>query len=269
LLENTRLLWPGKEESNSPEVAARLARMGGAYVDDAFAASHRKHASLVGVADRLRFKAAGMQMEKEVNALDKALLRPKKGRVVVIGGSKIGTKLPVIMYAARMAEYVLVGGLLPAEIEKEGIILPDNVIVAKLDKLRGNKDITSESAEEFAKIISEGSTIIWNGDMGIAEKPETAIGTLTIVQGMAQARKNNKGVYILAGGGETETFIAENSLENIFDYISVGGGAMLEYMSGKEMPAIEALRRKYYLPILLYNKTRAYFIGGFGEWMKN
>lgn len=241
LFENTRL-WPNKgEENNDPDFAAYLAKMGDAYVGNAFATSHREHASMVGIPLLLDSKAVGLRVEEEVNKIDEALFRPKGGFVVVIGGAKIKTKLPVINYMSKIAETVLVGGILPAEIEKERIILPDNVVVAQLDKSRGNRDITLDSAEEFAKILREAKTIVWNGAMGVFEEEEAAQGTLIVVRAMAYAGSN--GAYLLAGGGETEAFLKENDLEQPFNHISTGGGAMLEYVSGKKMPALEVLRR--------------------------
>lgn len=240
LFEDTRL-WPG-EESNDPKFAAWLARMGDVFVGNAFATSHRSHASMVGVPNLLKIKAAGLQIEEEVNRVDEALSRPRKGFVVVVGGAKIKTKLSVINYMSKIAETVLVGGILPAEIEKEKIQLPENVIVAKLDKARSNKDISLESAENFAKILSKASTIVWNGAMGVFEQHETAQGTLMVVKSMVDAKSKNN-AYLLAGGGETEAFLRENNLEQWFNHISTGGGAMLDYVSGKKMPALEVLRK--------------------------
>ena len=241
LFENTRL-WPG-EEINDPQFAAYMAEMGDTYVGNAFATSHRAHASTVGIPAFLENKAAGLQVEEEVSRIDEALSRPKEGFIVVIGGAKIKTKLPVISYMSKIAETVLVGGILPSEIEKEKIILPDNVVVAQLDKSRGNKDITLESAENFAKILRKAKTIVWNGAMGVFEQHETAQGTLIIVKAMAEAKKTNDETYLLAGGGETELFLIENGFEDICNHLSTGGGAMLDYVSGKKMPALESLRK--------------------------
>lgn len=242
LFENTRLWREKGEEKNDPNFAAYMAKMGDAYVGNAFATSHRAHASIVGIPALLESKAVGLQVEEEVNKIDEALFRPKEGFIVVIGGAKIKTKLPVINYMSKIAETVLVGGILPAEIEKEKIILPDNVVVAQLDKSRDNKDIALGSAENFAKILREAKTIVWNGAMGVFEQRETAQGTLIVVRAMAYAKSNNN-AYLLAGGGETEAFLKENNLEQPFNHISTGGGAMLEYVSGNKMPALEVLRK--------------------------
>ena len=242
LFENTRLCPEKREENNDPDFAAYMVEMGDTYVGNAFATSHRAHASIVGIPALLKSKAVGLQVEEEVNRIDEALYRPKEGFIVVIGGAKIETKLPVIKYMANIAETVLVGGILPSEIEKEKIILPDNVVVAQLDKSLENKDITLDSAEKFAKILSKAKTIVWNGAMGVFEEHETAQGTLIVVRAMVDAKSNNN-AYLLAGGGETEAFLKENNLEQPFNHISTGGGAMLEYVSGNKMPGLEVLRK--------------------------
>lgn len=240
LFENTRLI-SRDEEGKGRGFSEYLADMGEVYINDAFATSHRNHASTLGIAEIIASKAVGLQMEKEINELDYALSRSKDGLVAVIGGAKIKTKKPVIEFMSKIAKYVLVGGALPPEIEKEGIKLPDNVIVAQLDRNRKNRDITIESAEKFANILSGARTIIWNGAMGVFEEKETELGTRTIVNGMKLARDN--GGYILSGGGETEGYIEQNGFGNIFNHISVGGGAMLEYATGKPVKVLEVFRK--------------------------
>lgn len=243
LFENTRLL--DGETKNDPEAVVILSGMGSNYVNNAYATAHRAHASTYGLPLFLGKEhiAAGLQVEKEVASIDEALSRPGEGLVAVIGGAKIATKLPVIENLSRLAGKVLVGGLLPAEIEKEGIVLPANVIVAQLDALRGGRDISPDSAKQFAAILRKAQTVIWNGAMGVFEEEKTAQGTIAIVEAMAYARKNGQGVYLLAGGGETEKFLTDFHYSEIFDFISTGGGAMLVHVSGQKLPSLEVLRK--------------------------
>lgn len=244
LLENIRF-YKG-EEANELEFARKLASLADIYINDAFAVSHRNHASIVGVA-KLLPHFAGFRLKKEVEALSSLLENPKRPLVVIVGGAKIETKLPLVEKMHHLADYVLVGGKIAEEtrtllrVQHEKINTSTNgrksaLLVADLDS--DETDITSKDAENFLQIVNLAKTIIWNGPVGKTEGNEKnlEIGTAKLAKGIAQS-----GVYTVVGGGDTIGYLKEIGLLEKFSFVSTGGGAMLEFLSGNKLPGLQVL----------------------------
>lgn len=229
LLENLRF-WP-EEEANDEEFAKELANLADVYVGDAFGTSHRAHASIVGVPALLEH-AAGLNLRKEVETLSDVLQNPEHPFVVIIGGAKLETKVPVIGNLANIADFILVGGKLPLEIASQKEKFDQNVIVANLTQ--DTKDIDDEAIKIFKEKIAEAKVVFWNGNLGLCEQGFER-GTEEIARAILESRAKST-----VGGGDTTTFL---SLKNIsgFSHVSSGGGAMLEFLAGKELPGIVAL----------------------------
>ena len=231
LLENLRF-WP-EEEKNDPTFAKQLANLADVYVNEAFADCHREHASIVGV-PRFLPHAAGLRLEKEVEVLSRVLANPKRPQVVIIGGVKLETKIPVIGNLAKTADLVLVGGLIASEAQEKNIEVTNNVILAKLTP--DKKDIDEESVKKFCEKIETAAQIIWNGPMGVFEKPESETGTTEIARTIAKSPAEK-----IVGGGQTIQALKKYQILGKMDWVSSGGGAMLEFLSGKTLPGIEVL----------------------------
>ncbi len=241
VFENVRF-WPEETEKSKSsareEFAKSLACMGDVYINDAFGTCHRNNVSMVDVAMLLP-SAAGLHVEREVGVFEQVFQRPKKGFVAIIGGTKIETKLPLINKLAKIAEYVLVGGILPKEIQRNRLQFPNNVIVANLKS--DLSDIDNDSANNFIQIIRRAKTIVWNGPIGVFEKKESSSGTDNVAYAIVTATKT-KGAFSVAGGGETEKYLRREKLLAGFTHVSNGGGASLEFLSGKALIALEQLR---------------------------
>lgn len=230
LLENLRF-YP-EEELNNEEFAKKLASLAEIYVNDAFAVSHRAHASIVGIPKFLPH-FAGLQLIKEVEDLSKVLNNPNRPLVVIIGGAKIETKLPLVEKMLNFADSVLVGGEIATEIfnfEKP----KTNLFVADLNEEK--LDIASQSVRKFVNIINSALTIVWNGPMGKIEDPNFQNGTKELAMAISQTS-----AFTIVGGGDTIGFLKNLDLSNKFSFISTGGGAMLAYLSGERLPGISAL----------------------------
>ena len=169
----------------------------------------------------------------EINELSKVLNSPAHPLIAIVGGAKIETKLPVIENLAKIADFVLVGGELPIEIRKFDRRTADNVIVANL--VDDNKDLSGDSIGKFVSVIKNAKMIVWNGPQGMFEEGYSH-GTLSIAQAVVES-----GAHTIVGGGETTQFLEEKNLLSKFSFVSAGGGAMLEFLAGKKLPAIEAL----------------------------
>ncbi len=232
LLENLRF-WEG-EIKNDMEFAKKLASIVDVYVNDAFGNCHREHASMVALPSLLPH-AAGLHLEKEVSELSKILHSAEKPLISVVGGAKIETKIPVIENLVKISDLVLVGGELPVEIKKSNIKLENEnkVLVAGLTS--DLKDIDEESTNRFVEVIKGAKTVVWNGPMGLFEEGFTK-GTL----GLAKAIIDS-GAYSVVGGGDSTQFLEKVGLLSKFSFVSAGGGAMLEFLSGKVLPGIKAL----------------------------
>ncbi|MEK7581540.1 MAG: phosphoglycerate kinase [Patescibacteria group bacterium] len=230
LLENLRF-WEG-ETKNDPEFAKKLAGFADVYVNEAFGNSHREHASMVAL-PLLLPHCAGLHLEEEVRVMTKLLETPARPFVSIVGGAKIETKLPLINNLSKISHNVLVGGELPLEIAKKGQKFGENVLVATLTQ--DNKDISLESAQKFTRLISAARTVVWNGPMGLFEE-----GQETGSRAVALAILESK-AYSVVGGGETTQFLEKGGFLSQFSFVSAGGGAMLEFLSGKKLPGIAAL----------------------------
>lgn len=255
LLENIRK-FPG-ETDNSPELAAKLARGFDLYVNNAFAVCHRGHASVSAIAGLLP-SCAGFLIEEETGRLGQALLEPKAGKVVIMGGAKAETKVPVVKNFLDKADKILIGGVVANDILKEkghdiGSSLADTNSKELLDGLDLDSpvlgipsdfrisedrilDIGPETEKEFTGILENATVIIWNGPMGLFENPDFAHGT----QAVAKAMINSKAAKII-GGGDTITAVDSMGLLGKFDFVSTGGGAMLSFLAGEEMPGLKAI----------------------------
>jgi phosphoglycerate kinase len=238
IVENIRY-YP-EEEANDPEFAKKLASLGEIYVNDAFASSHRAHASTEGITKFLP-SFAGFRILKEVEELSKVLENPIRPLAVIIGGAKIETKLPLVEKMHSFADMVLVGGEIA---ENDKVLLkvqhenvPDRksmLLVADLGPEL--KDITPKSAENFLQVLQTAQTIVWNGPMGLVEEDAYAVGTKTLADGIA-----NIIGYKVLGGGDTVACVQKMGLTEKFSFVSIGGGAMLELLSGDRLPGLAAL----------------------------
>ena len=252
LLENLRFFK--EEQENDSTFAKKLASLAEIYVNDAFAMAHRNDASIIGI-PLLLPHYAGLHLTKEVTILENVLEHPDRPLVVVIGGKKVETKLPLVEKMHSIAEYVLVGGKIAQEkeilqMQHEKITIKKSVLLVGELNASGT-DITEKTAENFLQIIAQAKTIIWNGPLGIIENsklkiqnaklsPEdTSKGSQKIAQGIASSN-----AYKVVGGGDTVEFIDRLALEKQFDFISTGGGAMLSLLSGETLPGLEALQQK-------------------------
>ena len=239
LLENLRF-FEG-EEKNDEEFAEKLAALSEIYVNDAFASSHRAHASTSGV-PKILPHFAGFHLQKEVETLSKVLENPKRPLTVVIGGAKIETKLPVVEKMHGFSDFVLVGGEIAEhtrellKVAHEKTKRRSELLVADLTS--DQKDITDESLNKFIEIIKKSETVIWNGPLGlilpgIYESPTTKF---------AKALSENSNIYSIVGGGDTVELITRVGLKDKFSFVSTGGGAMLEFLSGEALPGLSALQ---------------------------
>lgn len=247
MLENLR--FHREEEAGSGEFSEKLAKLGDIYINDAFSDSHRAHASIIGV-PRFLPSYAGLLMEKELKIMETAG-NPKHPAMAIIGGAKLETKLPAVEALAKIYDYVLVGGIIANEILNTPFKneIASNVVLPKAGNLEKQKyfDIGENTVEEFSKFIAIAKFIIWNGPMGRFEDPDFAEGTKGIIQAIKSALES--GAKILIGGGETiyalQKFAPELMDKKIKNFhISTGGGAMLEFLAGKKLPGIEALKIK-------------------------
>jgi phosphoglycerate kinase len=233
LAENLRF-WP-QEEDGDEKFAINLSHHFGVFVNDAFSASHRAHASISQV-PRFKPSCAGFLMEKEIKELSKALKPSKRPAIAIIGGAKIETKMPVIENMARNFDAVLIGGKIAIEAQDQKLRFSENIIFPE-DYVEKNLDIGPKTAEKYGMAVSSASFIVWNGPMGKFEEEKYANGTKLLLDAICKSD-----AWKIAGGGETIEFIDKHKQAEKFDFISSGGGAMLEFLSGKKLPGIEALK---------------------------
>lgn len=258
LLENLRF-DPG-EEANSKKFALDLAFLADIYVNDAFSVSHRKHASIVGIAKYLP-SYAGLLLEKEIKALTKEFKQPL---VMIMAGAKVETKLPMIKSMLEKVDQLLLGGLLAnvvlaghtLEITSTKLHLPVDAVTETKVCAVGNVpqgehilDIGPDTIELFLSIIKQAKTIIWNGPMGKFEQKRYAKGTEEIGKAVAERGLMNQThgrdksrPYTIVGGGDTIAALNKLNLLAKIDHVSTGGGAMLEYFIKGSLPGIEALK---------------------------
>lgn len=279
LLENTRFL-PG-EERNDEALARTFAELGDIFVNDAFGAAHRAHASTAGVAEHLHPAVAGLLMQRELDYLGGALADPKRPFVAILGGSKISGKIDVIRELVPRVDALLVGGAMACTFYKAmgletgkslvesdkvdlardlldtsgtRLILPHDAVVArsmddpasahavKRDAIPADEamyDIGPATAESYGRAIASAKTVLWNGPMGVFEKPPFDAGTLAVARAMAAA--TGRGATTIVGGGDSAAAVAAAGLESRMSHVSTGGGASLEFLEGKELPGVAAL----------------------------
>lgn len=238
LLENLR--FHKEETENNPEFAKSLSRLGDFYINDAFGVCHRPHASVVGVPQYLD-SGVGLLLEKEIQNLEKLLKKAERPMVAIIGGKKVETKSKVIERILEIADFVLINGLLKQEIAEKGMEFryPEKIIGPVDEILSEGKalDIGPKTIKLFKQKIRKAKTIFWNGPLGMTEKEEFQKGTLEIAKAIAKKWF----CFSVAGGGETIEFLTRTGLFKKFDHVSTGGGAMLSFISGEELPGLKAL----------------------------
>ena len=283
LLENTR--FHKEEEKNDPAFVDKLAKLGDIFVNDAFSAAHRAHASTEGLAHRLP-AYAGRAMQAELDALSKALEAPQRPLIAIVGGAKVSTKLELLENLISKVEALVIGGamantflhaqgvnvqkslaekdmadtvrriLAKAEQANCAIILPVDAIVAfhfkanapshayGLDALPADGmvlDIGPQSVERVKGAIDEAETLVWNGPFGAFELPPFDRGTVAIARHAAERTKAKKLVSV-AGGGDTVAALNAAGVGDRLTYVSTAGGAFLEWLEGRKLPGVEALR---------------------------
>ena len=236
LLENLRFYKEEKE--NNDNFAKELAKLGDIYINDAFGACHRAHASIVGLPKFLS-SGAGLLLEKEIKALSDLMERPKKPLIAVISGSKVETKIRLADKISEIADLVLIGGLIQKEIKEKNIKLKyTKKIIEPIDEVGGGLDIGPKTIEFFKEKISSAKTIFFNGTLGMVEKEEFAKGTEEILKAIAESD-----AFSVVGGGDVRRVIAKSGLIEKFNHVSTGGGAMLAFLSGEKLPGLEALNQ--------------------------
>lgn len=282
LLENTRFL--GGEETNDQRLARALSQLGDLYVNDAFGAAHRAHASTEGIAHHLQPAVAGLLMEKELAYLQGALENPKRPFVAILGGAKISGKIDVIEALLPKVDALLIGGAMACTFykamgfetgkslveadrvamahdltEKSGtrIILPHDCIVApdmdgggkahavQKDQIPAGEmmlDIGPRTAESYSRAILSAKTVLWNGPMGVFEKPPFDKGTRAVAEAMAKA--TSLGATTIVGGGDSAAAVEQFGLASKMSHVSTGGGASLEFLEGKPLPGVVALTNR-------------------------
>jgi phosphoglycerate kinase len=277
LLENLR--FHPEEEKNDPEFSKKLAALCDVYVNDAFGSAHRAHASTVGMIQYVPQAAAGLLMDKELEYLNKVTKNPERPSVAILGGAKVSDKIEVIENLMKVVDQLLIGGAMAytfmraqgkpigkslvendkVELAKEllqrangKIHLPlDHVVAAELKEGAANEvvetipdgemglDIGPKTIEEFKSIIHSAKTIIWNGPMGVFEKPPFDKGTVALAKAVAES-----GAVSVVGGGDSEKAIKSAGVTDKISHVSTGGGASLEFLSGIELPGVAALTDK-------------------------
>ncbi len=274
LLENIR--WEVGEKADDDALAARLAGLCDVFVMDAFGTAHRAQASTHGVMRHAAQVCAGPLLCAELDALGQALLTPARPLVAIVGGSKVSTKLTVLERLAEVADQVIVGGgianafiaaaghsvgasLLEPELvsaaaelaTKVSIPVPQDVVVAKgfaadaphrvcaVDQVGDDEmilDIGPATAAAYGELSARAGTVLWNGPVGVFEFPAFSAGTEALARAIAASS-----AFSIAGGGDTLAAIDQFAIADQLGYISTGGGAFLEFVEGKTLPAVAAL----------------------------
>jgi phosphoglycerate kinase len=276
MLENCRV--NKGEKKDDPELAQKIARLCDVYVNDAFGTAHRAEATTHGVARFAKVACAGPLMAAELDALGKALANPARPLVAIVAGSKVSTKLTILAALAKKVDSLIVGGGIAntfllaggkpigkslAEKDLVGeakkimssttVPLPTDVVVAQsLEAKQGTVkaadavaademilDIGPETARNLAASLEKAGTIVWNGPVGVFENDAFAKGTETLARAIAKSK-----AYTIAGGGDTVAAINKFGIAKDVDYISTAGGAFLEFLEGKTLPAVAALEAR-------------------------
>lgn len=229
ILENLR--FNPDEEENSEEFSQELANYADIYVNESFANSHREHASIVGVA-RILPSYAGLRLFEEVEVLSKVLKKADRPLVAIIGGAKIETKKPVIQKFLEISDKVLVGGRLGLDWKEQ---IPQNLLLP-VDYAGEDKDIGPETIKLFSEEISKAKAIVWAGPLGMFEEEAFGNGTREIGNDIV-----NSQAFSVVGGGDTVSALQKFGILEKFNFVSTGGGAMLEFLVKGNLPGLEAL----------------------------
>lgn len=282
LLENCRCNLGEKE--NNEELAHKMAAMTDIYVNDAFGTAHRKEATTYGIARFVKVACAGPLLAREIDAINKVIANPKRPLVAIVGGAKVSTKLTVLKTLAGVVDGLIVGGgiantfilangnpigkslaetnLVPEAKEIMQIMaergadvpVPTDVITAKQlsadakPEIKDVKDVLPDdmildvgpkTARRFMEFIAQAQMVVWNGPVGVFEYDSFSAGTRVLAHSIA-----NSSAFTLAGGGDTIAAIKKFKIEDKVDYISTGGGAFLEMIEGKTLPALEILEQR-------------------------
>jgi phosphoglycerate kinase len=282
MLENCRVN-PG-EKKNDDALARKMAALCDIYVNDAFGTAHRAEATTYGIAKYAPVACAGPLMAAELDALGKALEHPQRPLLAIVGGSKVSTKLTLLKTLAQKVDQLIVGGgiantfilaaghqigkslaepgmaqeakdILAAAVAKGGEVpIPVDVVCAKelsvhaeatikkVEAVAGDDrilDIGPQTADYLAQIIARAGTIVWNGPVGVFEFDQFGTGTLRIAHAIADSH-----AFSIAGGGDTLAAVAKYGIADRISYISTGGGAFLEFLEGKKLPAVEILEQR-------------------------
>ncbi len=277
LLENVRFL--AGEKSNSTELSKRLADQCDVFVMDAFGTAHRAHASTHGVAELAPVACSGLLLDDELNAFQSTLSAPAKPMVAIIGGAKVSTKLEVLGSLANIAGRIIVGGGIAntfiaaagydigKSLYEEDLLgvakdiasrveipIPVDVTVGKafdvatpaivkaIDNVAADEmimDIGPVTARSWAETLMDAQTIMWNGPLGVFEFDQFGEGTRVLAQAIADSA-----AFSIAGGGDTLAAVEKYAVAEGISYISTGGGAFLELVEGKVLPAVEVLGRR-------------------------
>jgi phosphoglycerate kinase len=278
LLENLR--FHPEEEKNDDGFARQLAELADCYVDDAFAAAHRAHASIDAITRHLQPAAAGLLMQQELSALGRILEAPARPLVAVLGGAKVSDKVALVEHLIGKVDALLVGGGMaftflralghavgrslvePERIDtaraaleaarRRGVqlTLPVDVVVAdgpdsatgrpvairEIPETQMGLDIGPRTVERFTAVLATAKTIVWNGPMGVFEKPPFAAGTVAIARAVGDAP-----AFSVIGGGDTIAAVNAAGVSDKIGYISTAGGAFLEFLEGRTLPGVAAL----------------------------
>ena len=229
LLENLR--FDPREEKNDENFAKDIASFGDLYVNECFATSHREHASISQVPKFLD-AYSGFRLERESENINKVISNYETPLVAVFGGIKLETKLPVISKFLKISDFVLLGGRLGINYETDN----NYKILVPIDYLGDKEDIGPKTVKMFSNVIDTAKTVIWNGPMGKIEDDAYLSGTKEI----AEAIINSK-AFSLVGGGDTIEALNKLKITDKMSFVSMGGGAMLEYISGNKLPGLLAL----------------------------
>ena len=283
LLENLR--YHAGEEANGEGFAAKLAELGDAYVNDGFSVSHRAHASVEAITHLLP-SAAGLSMQAELEALEKALHNPDRPVAAIVGGSKVSTKLDVLGALVNKMDYLIIGGgmantflyakgvdvgasLCEKDLKDKAlevmararttackILLPIDAVVAQ--ELAANVpvrevpvrevehddmilDVGSDTIEELKHVLRRCKTLLWNGPLGAFEIRGFDVGTVALAREAARLTRDGN-LLSVAGGGDTVSALNNAGVSRDFTYVSTAGGAFLEWVEGKELPGVKALK---------------------------
>ncbi len=276
LLENLR--YHAEEEKNDPEFSRKLAALCDVYVNDAFGSAHRAHASTEGMIKYVPVVAAGLLMEKELKYLGMAVSNPARPCVAILGGAKVSDKIEVIRNLGKVVDKLLIGGAMAytflkaqgkptgnslVEADKvelaaslltelgDKLMLPvDHVVVSEIAAGAANEtvetipdgkigvDIGPKTIAAYEAAIAGAKTVIWNGPMGIFEKPPFDKGTVALAKAVAAS-----GAVSVVGGGDSEKAIKAAGVTDKITHVSTGGGASLEFLAGIQLPGVAALNR--------------------------